>query len=132
MSLLLRPRVAARAPYSPQNASLNRPVVGDAHLDFPLLDSFGVFAALTLRDPRFRSCAILERHVRERAFADGVNIDFRIRRGVRRSSGLHKKVIPNPRYYEQSTEPKNSFHMFLLYHLRRRPLSSLTHDILWK
>src|SRR3989344_2932563 len=109
---LLRPRVAARATYPPQNASLNRPVVGDAHLDLPLLNNFRMLSVFALLYERFRSCAILECHVRERTFTDGVDVDFCVRCSVRRSSWLHKKVIPNPRYYKHSTEPKNSFHRF--------------------
>src|SRR3989344_7033009 len=116
MSPLLRPRVVARATYPPQNASLNPPVVGDAHLDFPLLNHFRMLSVFALLYERFRSCAILECHVCQGAIADGIDIDFCVRRSVRRRGWLHKEVIPNPRYYKHSTEPKNSFHMFVLYH----------------
>src|SRR3989344_801766 len=98
---------------------LNHSVVSDAHLDFPLLDSFGVFAALAGLYPCLRFRAVLKRHVRKRAFTDGVDIGFCVRCSVRRRGWLHKEVIPNPRYYKHPTKPKNSFHTFLLYHLRR-------------
>ena len=57
-------------------ASLNRAVVGDAHLDFPLLDGFRVLAFLAFLDEYFGLCATRECHVRERAIADRIDVEF--------------------------------------------------------